>query len=194
MTNHRTDPLTGDLLESADMGRGQRKREAFNPEPIAEAHKLISEKSEAVGGIFEEIFGSRIIASSASSAASLRKQDKIRTRLRAKISEKKGRNGQVVKEVIAEAKEVLKKAAPVDNDPTTAANEIPTSPNPDKEALLAAVELARADPRNPALRPFCHGDHQRQTRALDKVLDGSPWLHPAVENSGMSCTDQKSNS
>ena len=118
----------------------------------------------------------------------------MRARLREKVLKKKGGSGLVVEEVIAEAKEVLMEAAPVDDDPTMAANEIPTIPNPDKEALLAAVELARADPRNPALRPFCHGDHQRQTRALDTVLGSSPWLHPAVENSGMSCADQKSNS
>ena len=126
----------------------------------------------------------------------------MRARLRAKVSKKKGENGLVVKEVIAEAKEILMEAASFENDPTMAANEIPTSPNPDKEALLAAVELARADPWNPALRPSSHGDHQRQARAqledevfdglirwshpaVDKVLGSSPWLHPALENSGM---------
>ena len=119
----------------------------------------------------------------------------MRARLRAKVLKKKGGSGLVVEEVIAEAKEVLMEAAPV--DPTIAANEIPTSPNPDKEALLAAVELARADPWNPALRPFSHGDHQRQARAQieNEVSDGLiQWSHPAVENSGMSCADQKSNS
>ena len=120
----------------------------------------------------------------------------MRARLRAKVSKKKGGSGQLVEEVIAEAKEVLMEAAPVDDDPTMAANEIPTSPNPDKEALLAAVELARADPCNPALRPFSHGDHQRQARAQleDEVIDGLPRSHPGVENSGMSWADQKSNS
>ena len=120
----------------------------------------------------------------------------MRARLRAKVLKKKGGSGLVVEEVIADAKETFMEAAPVDNDPTMAANEIPTSPNPDKEALLAAVELARTDPCNPALRPFSHGDHQRQARAQfeDMVLDGSPWLHPAVENSGMSCADQMRNS
>ena len=130
---------------------------------------------------------------------SLNKRGDMRARLRAKVSKKKRGNEQLVEEVIAEAKDILKKAAPVDNDPTMAANEIPTSPNPDKEALLAAVELARADPCNPALRPYSHGDHQRQARTqledevfdgLIQVLDSSPWLHPAVENSGMSCAVQ----
>ena len=71
-TNHRTDPLSADdrgplLSESANMGRGQRKRDGYNLMGIAEirerrayseARKMTCEKSETVGDTFDEIFSS----------------------------------------------------------------------------------------------------------------------------------------
>ena len=58
-TNHRTDPApTGDLSESADMGRGQKKREQYNLMGIDEMRerRAYSEAGKLnVGDTFDEV-------------------------------------------------------------------------------------------------------------------------------------------
>ena len=130
----------------------------------------------------------------------------MRVRLRAKVSEKKGGNGQAAKEVPVAAKEAPVEASPVRNDPTTAAKEalleccekvyneeFDIHKKYTEEEAQAIAQLVRGDPTNPALRPFSHDDLQRQMRAVpgrDEVSDGSPRPLPSVATSGMSCDIQ----